>query len=81
MKMVITRSGYQEIPGPEFGKEESVDEILISDKSQDTILPASDTLQTELIAESDSTIMLSLHRLKPACSRIRANSCGGIIFW
>ncbi len=60
--IIVNEDGYHKVrisrnprPGvPE--RQEGVDEILISDKSQDTIFPASDTLQTELIAESDSTI-------------------------
>lgn len=60
--IIVNEDGYHKVrisrnprPGaPE--NQESVDEILISDKSRDTIFPASDTLQAELIAESDSTI-------------------------
>ena len=60
--IIVNEDGYHKVrisrnPRPGVSeRQEGVDEILISDKSQDTIFPASDTLQTELIAETDSTI-------------------------
>ena len=86
--IIVNEDGYHKVrisrnprPGvPE--RKESVDEILISDKSQDTILPASDTLQAELIAESDSTVIAEFTSVESLhAAESEQTPAGGIIFF
>ncbi len=84
--IIVNEDGYYKVrisrnPEPRAPeREESLDEILISDNLRDTIIPAPDKLQAESASASDSTIIAELTSVENPYAESEQAPPGDIIF-